>query len=168
MNQSEEVKDLVAAMLSAQRVIKQPKKNATNPHFKNKFADLEACMDCLREPLAANGLTVPQLVVGEELHTVLMHTSGQWIKSVYPLVNVAGTPQGMGSCITYARRYALCAMFNLVAEPDDDGQAASTKPEKSERAADSAASNRAAFLAKVPSVKRVPIGPAKTEKPSEP
>ncbi len=159
MHISMDVKDLVAALIEAQKQIKQPKKTCVNPHFKSKFADLEACMDCLREPLAANGLAVPQLVIGDQLVTTLVHVSGQCISSTYPLINPAGTPQGMGSAITYARRYALCAMFNIVAEPDDDGNAASTNASKE------AAAARAAFLKKVQPAKAAP-GEAPTEKPA--
>jgi len=115
---------LVSALISAQAEIKQPTKNAVNPHFKSRFADLGACFDAVREPLRNNNLALVQLVVGKELVTTLLHTSGEKLESRFPLPE-GGTPQVIGSAITYARRYALCAMLSLVAEDDDDGNTAS-------------------------------------------
>ena len=54
-----------------------------------------------------------------------MHSSGEWIGGVYPVRPAQNTPQGMGSAITYARRYSLSAMLGLAADDDDDGNAAS-------------------------------------------
>jgi hypothetical protein len=139
MTQSPETKELIAALIKAQAEVKQPKKNSVNPHFKSKFADLGECFDCVREPLNKNGLVISQLVVGDALHTILLHTSGQWLTSVYPLVSAQQTPQGIGSAITYARRYALCAMLGLVADADDDANEASTQ----------ANANRAAIVQKM-------------------
>lgn len=136
---SESINELISALVKAQAEIKQPKKNSVNPHFKNKFADLGECMDCVREPLNKNGLVISQLVIGADLHTTLLHTSGQFLTSVYPLNPAQATPQGVGSAITYARRYALCAMLGLVADSDDDGQAATAPP---------SADARKAFVAK--------------------
>jgi hypothetical protein len=57
------------------------------------------------------------------LRTELLHTPGQWIASEFPLVAPLDRPQILGSAITYARRYSICALLGLAAE-DDDGQAA--------------------------------------------
>lgn len=141
MNSTMDIKNLVTALLAAQAEIQQPKKNSVNPHFKSKFADLGECFDCVREPLRKHGLIVSQLVDGHFLTTMLMHSSGQYIASQHPLP-AEGTPQQLGSAITYARRYALCAMLGLVAEVDDDANAAS------EAASAKIAADRAAFLAK--------------------
>lgn len=138
---------LITALVSAQADIRQPVKNATNPHFKNKFADLGECFDCVRAPLAKHGLVVTQLVQtmanGEVpyLETKLLHSSGQNISSDYPLPKDA-TPQQMGSAITYAKRYALCAMLGLVADEDEDAN------EATREAAERAAQARLAFVAK--------------------
>jgi hypothetical protein len=119
---------LFTALAAALAEIKQPKKTATNPHFKSKFADLEACFDSVREPLLKHEIFVTQLLAegtsGPVLITRLQHVSGEFLHSNAPLPKDA-TPQQLGSAITYMRRYALCAMLGLVAEPDDDGNAAS-------------------------------------------
>ena len=85
-----------------------------------------------RKALAENGLAVTQTTdVGESgemvMLTTLMHTSGEWIGGVYPIRPTQNTPQGMGSAITYARRYSLSALLGLTADDDDDGNAASGK-----------------------------------------
>ncbi len=108
--------ELITALIKAQAEIEQPKKNATNPHFKNKFADLGECMDCIREPLRKNGLVLMQLVQGADLVTTLYHTSGQSISSTYPLAPAQPTPQGIGSAITYARRYTYAGVCGIATE----------------------------------------------------
>jgi hypothetical protein len=129
--QSAELKDLATALAKAQAQIKPASKDAVNPHFKSKYADLAAIWEVIREPLAANGLSVVQMPRAEgtkvTVTTLLLHSSGQWLKSDLTMVAGQNTPQGLGSCITYARRYALGAIVGVAAEIDDDGNAASKK-----------------------------------------
>src|SRR5262249_43207552 len=56
------------------------------------------------------------------LHTVLVHSSGEWMASEWPVcpVSDAGSPQRMGSALTYARRYALFALVGIAGEDDLD------------------------------------------------
>jgi hypothetical protein len=63
-----------------------------------------------------------------------MHASGESISGRYPLRPQQQTPQGYGSALTYARRYALAAMVGVVADEDDDGNAASGRREGREEA----------------------------------
>jgi hypothetical protein len=78
--------------------------------------------------LAANGLSVVQLPEGDgsvvTMTTMLIHTSGQWVSCTGTFKPTKADPQGLGSCITYARRYQLCAIVGISPE-DDDGNAAS-------------------------------------------
>lgn len=104
------------------------------------YADLSDVLDAIRKPLADNGLTITQPIVLEQGATVLvsrlLHASGQWIESTYPLPNYS-RPQEMGSAITYARRYTLCALLGITAEDDDDGQTAQrATPQQREAAPD--------------------------------
>lgn len=126
---SESLDKLAEALAKAQGKIKPASKDAVNPHFKSKYADLAAVWDVVREPLAANGLSVIQLPSADgakvTLVTMLLHSSGQWIKSRLTMLAAQNTPQGLGSCITYARRYALSSVLGVAAEIDDDGNAAS-------------------------------------------
>lgn len=128
---SDSIALLAAALAKAQANIRPASKDAVNPHFKSKYADLAAILEVVRDPLAANGLSIVQMPSTEgakvTLTTMLMHSSGQWIRSSLTMVAAQNTPQGVGSTITYARRYALGAVLGVAAEIDDDGNAASRK-----------------------------------------
>jgi hypothetical protein len=104
------------------------KKDSVNPHFKSKYADLTSVWEACREPLHKNGLAVVQAPepcdTGIQLRTMLLHKSGEWIDSVLVIPAAQQSPQGYGSAMSYARRYALAAMLGVVSE-DDDAEAAS-------------------------------------------
>lgn len=138
MNKSEQINDLAAALCKAQGSIKAALKSSDNPFFKSKYADLSAVWDACKEPLAKNGLAIsqhPASVNGEvQLETMLLHTSGQWISSTLTMKPTKTDPQSFGSCVTYARRYALAAIVGVVTE-DDDGNAASQDHHENGRAA---------------------------------
>jgi hypothetical protein len=127
MNQSESIAALAAALSKAQASITGALKDSANPFFKSKYADLASCWDACRKPLTDNGLAVIQTIETGEgravLVTTLCHASGEWIKSYCPILTKDDSPQGQGSGITYARRYALAAMVGL-AQIDDDAEAA--------------------------------------------
>lgn len=130
LTKSESLDQLAAALAAAQRSMRPVAFDAVNPHFQSRYASLAAIVEALREPLAANGLAVSQVVDydGETpvLETILLHTSGQYLAGRYPLRPARGvTPQDYGSALTYARRYALAAICGAVADDDDDGNAAS-------------------------------------------
>lgn len=126
MNQSTEVKDLFTALNKAQAELKGALKDSSNPFFKSKYADLESVWEACRPSLAKHGLAVTQTTdflpdAGVCVVTTLGHTSGQWIKGVLPIMAKAQDPQGIGSAITYARRYSLAAIVGIV-QVDDDGE----------------------------------------------
>ena len=93
------------------------------------YVDLPGVWEAIRPLLAKNGLSVVQTFTawadGPTIVTTLMHKSGQWVSSELFLKPAKSDPQGVGSAITYARRYALAAMVGVVADEDDDGNAAS-------------------------------------------
>lgn len=127
---SQEIDQISPALIKAQGQIKTVTLNKVNPHFRSKYADLSAIREACREPLAANDLAVIQAPATTDgkvtLTTMLLHTSGQWIKSCLELKpERAETPQAVGSAITYARRYTLASLLGIVADEDDDGNAAS-------------------------------------------
>lgn len=131
MIHSEQINELAAALAKAQGQIQGAKKDSTNPHFKSDYADLASVWDACRQALSGNGLSVAQSAENGEhgygVTTLLMHTSGQWISGTLYLKPSKDDPQGAGSALTYARRYALAAMVG-VAPDDDDGNAASEQP----------------------------------------
>jgi hypothetical protein len=124
---SEQINELATALAKAQGSIPNATMNKVNPHFKSKYADLASVRDAIREPLSANGLAVTQTMENKDgslvLVTTVIHTSGQWMASEYPLPSVA-RPQEMGSALTYARRYSLAAIVCNSADEDDDAEAA--------------------------------------------
>lgn len=135
--QSDQIGDLAQALASAQGKITFALKECSAPVFEKggqargqrKYADLQSVIDAIKAPLSENGLAYVQSVLpsenGVNLRTTLMHTSGQWIASQMTLpIDRMGGIQGMGSALTYARRYALSALVGVAPDEDDDGQAA--------------------------------------------
>ena len=128
--QSATVGKIAEALCAAQAELPAAIKGSVNPHLRNKYADLNAIYEAARETLAKHGLAVVQTMQptdGGKAHvrTTLLHKSGEWIAGelVMPLDRNGG-PQGMGSAITYARRYSLSAIIGIVTEEDDDAEAA--------------------------------------------
>ena len=133
MNTSQELKDFAAALAKAQSAIGHAVKSAENPAFKrgnkaSKYADLSAIWEAARKPLAENGLAVMQGVSlvesGVTVTTRIIHASGQWVEfepTIIPLEK--RNAHGVGSGITYGRRFSLAAALGIVAD-DDDGNAA--------------------------------------------
>lgn len=108
------------------------KKSSTNPHFKNKYADVNTVLDAIREPLKNAGLCFVQLPQQGGLKTILATTEGdEQIESFLEYELSKKDMQGLGSAITYARRYALVSMLGLEAEDDDGNEASKPREIKS-------------------------------------
>lgn len=126
---SESIAKLAASLAKAQGSMRAALKDSVNPHFRSRYADLAGVWDACREPLASNGLAIVQ-TPGEisersiTLTTLLCHESGEWMRSAFTIPVSKPDAQGVGSAVTYARRYALAAMVGIV-QDDDDGNAAS-------------------------------------------
>jgi hypothetical protein len=129
MNKSESIGNLAKALANVQKKIKPAVKDSANPFFKSKYADLNSVWDSCRDLLAENGLSVAQVndvsSDGVIVETVLMHESNEWLSGSIFLPLTKHDPQGVGSAITYGRRYGLAAIVGIVADEDDDGNAAS-------------------------------------------
>lgn len=127
---SSSVGSISAALVKAQQGLGHAIKSSTNPHFKSKYADLASVIDAVKGPLNDNGIAFSQASVVREnlevvLVTTLLHTSGEFLQSEYPLRPSQPTPQGFGSALTYARRYCLASIVGIASEEDDDGNEAS-------------------------------------------
>lgn len=127
---AEEITELIGALAKAQGEFLPVIKASDNTFFKSKYADLTDVVRTIQPTLTDNGLVVSQFPSsdgqgGTTLITYLMHTSGQYIVHEMPLMLPKEDPQGQGSAITYARRYAYCAVLGVVADRDDDGNRAS-------------------------------------------
>lgn len=129
MEMSESITELAVALAKAQAMIEGAEKGKTNPAFKSKYADLSSVWNACREALTTNGLSVvqaPGAMIENRmtLTTVLLHSSGQWMRETLSIPLTKADAQGYGSATTYARRYALAAFVGVSPE-DDDGNAAS-------------------------------------------
>ena len=125
-------KAIASAFVKAQADFGPALKTQTNPHFKSKYAGLDACVEAVIDALQKHGIALMQRTLpcesGVTVETVFLHTSGETLSSG-PLHVPASKndPQGYGSALTYARRYSLMAACGIAPE-DDDGNAAATKP----------------------------------------
>jgi hypothetical protein len=121
--------NLVKALCKVQEEITNPIAEATNPFFKSKYATLSSILNLVRPLLSKNGLYLYQNAGNDEnyvyIETKLIHTSGEYLQSsrLY-LKPDKKTPQGIGSTITYGRRYQLAAVLGICDQDDDDGNAA--------------------------------------------
>lgn len=130
MEQSPSIKELASALAKVQAELKPAPKDSENPFFKSSYADLATVSKTVFPVLSKHGLSVSQIAEGDgSITTVLMHTSGEWMRGTLTLHPVKNDPQGIGSSLTYARRYALAAICGLATE-DDDGNAATHAPDK--------------------------------------
>jgi len=124
MTASTAIADLIAAQGACDPVLK----DATNPHFRSKYASLSSCVDACKEAFHRHNFALLQSnghdEYGQFVQTTLLHTTGASWGSVVYLVLSTPDMQGLGSAITYARRYGLLGMVGLAPE-DDDGNAAS-------------------------------------------
>lgn len=128
MNQSENINELATALAKAQGEFTPAVKDANNPFFKSKYANLCSVVKACQEHISKHGLSVSHSTTKEDgqwlLVTTLMHASGQWKNCTIPLITAKGDIQSFGSSITYARRYGTAAVLNIVTDEDDDGEAA--------------------------------------------
>jgi hypothetical protein len=126
---SEAVGELFGALAKAQGEIKNAAKDADNPHFRSKYAGLASIADACRGPLSKHGIAVIQIPYNSGrdvgLTTIFGHSTGQWISGSISVAPAKFDAQGVGSVLTYLRRYSLAAMASVApSEDDDDGEAA--------------------------------------------
>lgn len=143
MQTSEQINDIAAALAKAQgefvaiekaktAKVKGQTKDGRSFDYTYKYADIADVLAGLLPPLSKHGLSViqPTLVIDGVMmiRTRILHASGQWIESDYPVSSINGDHQKMGGALTYARRYALCSLVGVAAEEDTDGEHAAEQP----------------------------------------
>lgn len=123
------MQELIKALIKAKAEFNSIQKDGTNPHFKKKYATLDAVLAAVTPALGQHGLVIIQTTELCESKTVLQthlyHESGESITSNYPLPEISDS-QKFGAALTYARRYAVCAILSVTADEDDDAQQADT------------------------------------------
>ena len=131
MKHSESIKNISNALVKAQRNIGAASKDAKNPFFKSKYADLGAVMEACKDALNEQGISVLQPVssdaIQHSVETILLHESGEFISDTMRLELSKGDMQALGSAISYARRYALQSMMFIPAE-DCDAESTMDRP----------------------------------------
>jgi len=129
------VKNIAAALAKAQLSMGAALKDSTNPHFHSKYADLSSVVSACSDALNENGIAFIQPSGSDEkgnfVDTILIHgESGETLESRIHLKVEKSTMQGMGSAITYARRYGLMGMAGIAPEDDDGNGAGNGSPKK--------------------------------------
>lgn len=137
MKTSDQTDKIDAALAKAQAELENPTKDATNPHFRSKYATLDAGLNIVRSVLSKHGISVTQ-PTGFEDGVLMLYTrlacAGQWIQAEYPVSQFPVKQQELGSCLTYTRRYSLFSLVGIAGEEDDDANAATSPTPAPKRA----------------------------------
>ena len=133
MMHSENIAEIAAALAKAQSEMQNPQFDSKNPHFKSSYASLASVRNAVVPVLAKHGISVMQDVVsgpeGVTCTQMLMHSSGQWIRTSGMFVPVdKANAHGYGSATTYARRFSLMALACVVGDDDDDAAVQTVQP----------------------------------------
>lgn len=142
------MKNIATALLKAQSEMSNPKKGATNPFFKSKYADLNSIREAVIPTLNANDVIVLQPIVHLDgknfVKTILLHSSGEQLESLTEIIyNKQNDAQAQGSGISYARRYALQSFVCIGADDDDGQKAVQSKPQATKEIMDKAKTSNA-------------------------
>jgi hypothetical protein len=125
---SDSIKELATALAKAQGELHNPKFDATNPHYKSRFASLGAVREAVIPVFAKHGLSLSQWPLAEGNHagcrSVLSHSSGEWMEEAFLIPVDKGNAHGYASAVTYAKRLSMQAIAAVVGDEDDDGNAA--------------------------------------------
>ena len=120
---------LVDALAAAQGEIRAADLDRVNPAFKSRYATLASIMDAVRGPLARHGLAITHTLGsqpgGVVVGTAILYGAERLGTEILMPLPGNATPQAVGSAITYGRRYGVSALLAVVADDDDDGEAAS-------------------------------------------
>lgn len=127
MNKSDTIAELAKALAAAQGEIENASKNSANPHFKSKYADLAEVLNTVRPVMSKHGISISQFPAFDSgiasVETIVMHTSGEWMTGTSSAPVTKQDAQGVGSALTYLRRYSLAAIAGI-AQEDGDGNGA--------------------------------------------
>lgn len=139
MNKSETIGAISAAIAKAQAEVENAGKNAANPHFKSRYADLAEILNTVRPVFSGHALAIVQMPSFDSgvasVETMITHSSGEWISSICSAPVSKQDAQGVGSAITYLRRYSLAAMCGIAQEDDDGNSAVGHRPQQAQEPA---------------------------------
>ena len=121
--------DHIKALSKVQKDLKHAKEKDKGGF--GKYADLATVYEVIRKPLVENGFSYVHSLTTQEngdhfVDTLLMHETGGTFKTSLPLIINKRDMQGLGSAITYAKRYGISMIVGLASEEDDEGKGAGT------------------------------------------
>ena len=132
MTTSETIGAIAPALIKAQSQMQGITKEGKNPAFRSKYVTLDSILDTLRPILTSNGLmltqgsTPPWGVESITVESRIIHTSGEWISTTVTIPVTKPDAHGLGSALTYGRRYSVSALLAISADEDDDANGAVT------------------------------------------
>lgn len=134
MNRSDCIAELAKSLAAAQLEVENAGKNAANPHFRSRYADLAEVLNTVRPVFAKHGLSFVQMpsyaAPNASVETLLLHSSGEFISGNCSMPVSRHDAQGVGSAITYLRRYSLAAMAGISQEDDDAAIRPTAEPQR--------------------------------------
>ena len=139
MTTSETIGAIAPALIKAQSQMQGITKEGKNPAFKSKYVTLDSILDTLRPILTSNGLmltqgsTPPWGVESITVESRIIHASGEWISTTVTIPVTKPDAHGLGSALTYGRRYSVSALLAISADEDDDANGAVTPQESFRR-----------------------------------
>lgn len=132
VRRSETIGKLALALSKAQGIMRGAQRDSKNPFFGSVYSSLGSCWEACREALSTHELSVVQIASAQGLQvsvtTLLLHSSDEWIEGTLTMKAPKHDPQGVGSVVTYARRYGLTAMLGIAQSDDDAEEATHEKP----------------------------------------
>jgi hypothetical protein len=139
MTTSETIGAIAPALIKAQSQMQGITKEGKNPAFKSKYVTLDSILDTLRPILTSNGLMLtqgsskPETLQAVTVESRIIHTSGEWIATTVTIPVTKPDAHGLGSALTYGRRYSVSALLAISADEDDDANGAATPQESFRR-----------------------------------
>lgn len=145
------MKNIASSLVKAQKEFAPALKTSINPHFKSKYASLDACIEAVIDALNNNGIFLQQKThqddSGVTVETVFLHESGESLScGVLHVPASKQDAQGYGSALTYVRRYSLMAACGIAPEDDDGSAASRPAPPKVTALAESAVADYMAMI----------------------
>lgn len=128
MKTSQTFKEIIPVLIKCQRLIKPIPKRGENPHFKSDYAEYDDVIEQIKKVFNANDIWISHPTHFNDaghliMETIFLHASGEWVSTELPVINKVGTDQGLGSSLTYTKRYSVLSLA-AVGTADDDGNAA--------------------------------------------
>jgi hypothetical protein len=130
MTTSDSIAAIAPALIKAQGQMVGITKEGKNPAFRSKYITLDSILDTVRPILTSNGLMLTQGTVATDstaavtVEARIIHTSGEWISTTVTIPVTKQDAHGLGSALTYGRRYSVSALLAISADEDDDANTA--------------------------------------------